>query len=83
MRPRPHPPPWSDTPADGELTVEKKPAWRGGPRWLQPVRDRHGVVAIVAAPTLQLRLARPGLHDHCRDAVGTSAIYHRFYWAPA
>lgn len=65
----------------GELTVEKKPAWRG---WIHagfsPFAIAMGVVAIVVAPTLQLRLACLVYTITAVMLFGTSAIYHRFYW---
>ncbi|RLY92238.1 hemolysin III family protein [Kocuria tytonicola] len=65
----------------GPLTVEKKPAWRG---WIHagfsPFATAMGVVAIVLAPTLQLRLACLVYTITAVMLFGTSAIYHRFYW---
>ena len=65
----------------GPLTVEKKPSWRG---WIHagfsPFAIAMGVVAIVLAPTLQLRLACVVYTITAVMLFGTSAIYHRFYW---
>ncbi|ASE12108.1 PAQR family membrane homeostasis protein TrhA [Kocuria rhizophila] len=65
----------------GPLTVEKKPAWRG---WIHagfsPFAIAMGVVAIVLAPTVQLRLACVVYTITAVMLFGTSAVYHRFYW---
>ncbi|HAG62723.1 MAG TPA: hemolysin III, partial [Kocuria sp.] len=65
----------------GPLTVEKKPAWRG---WIHagfsPFAIAMGVVAIVLAPTVQLRLACAVYTITAVMLFGTSAVYHRFYW---
>ena len=66
----------------GPLTAEKKPTWRG---WIHagfsPFAIAMGVVAIVLAPTVQLRLACAVYTITAVMLFGTSAIYHRFYWS--
>ena len=66
---------------NGPLTVERKPAWRG---WIHagfaPVATVLGIIAIVVAPTLQLRLACVVYAITAVMLFGTSAVYHRFYW---
>lgn len=66
---------------NGPLTVEKKPSWRG---WIHagfsPVAAVLGVVAIVVAPTVELRLACLVYTITAIMLFGTSAVYHRFYW---
>lgn len=64
----------------GDLT-ERKPAWRG---WIHasftPVVVVLGLVAILLAPTAELRIACAVYGVTGILLFGVSAIYHRAYW---
>ncbi|MCM3688277.1 PAQR family membrane homeostasis protein TrhA [Kocuria rosea] len=61
--------------------LERKPAWRG---WIHasftPVVVVLGLVAILVAPTTELRLAAAVYGVTGILLFGVSAIYHRAYW---
>ncbi|WP_145010602.1 PAQR family membrane homeostasis protein TrhA [Kocuria salsicia] len=67
---------------NGPVTVERKPSWRG---WIHagfsPVATALGIIAVVVAPTVQLRLACVVYAVTAVLLFGTSAVYHRFYWS--
>ncbi|MEX5236740.1 PAQR family membrane homeostasis protein TrhA [Kocuria arenosa] len=64
-----------------EGLVERKPAWRG---WIHasftPVVVALGLVAILLAPTTELRIACAVYGVTGILLFGVSAIYHRAYW---
>jgi hemolysin III len=64
-----------------EDLLERKPAWRG---WIHagftPVVVVLGLVAIVVAPTTELRIASAVYGVTGILLFGVSAIYHRAYW---
>lgn len=64
-----------------EGLVERKPAWRG---WIHasftPVVVVLGLVAILLAPTTELRIACAVYGVTGILLFGVSAIYHRAYW---
>lgn len=64
-----------------ERLIEKKPAWRG---WIHagfaPVALVLGLIAVLLAPSTELRIACVVYTITAVMLFGTSAVYHRFYW---